>query len=192
MELDGLVFVTSNLGKLREAEAVLGCPLRHRALDIDELQSLDLETVVRHKARSAHARIGEPVLVEDTSLELAGLAGFPGPLIRWLLATVGPAGICRIAHCFGDPRATVRCVVCASNGDEEVMGRGTVHGMIAESARGQRGFGWDSTFIPDDGGGRTYGEMEECEKNAISHRRRAFEALRDALASRNEAPGSGA
>lgn len=190
MELDGLIFVTSNLGKLREAEAVLGCTLRHRALDIDELQSLDLETVVRHKARSAHARLGEPVMVEDTSLELAGLAGFPGPLIRWLLATVGPVGICRLATCFGDPRATVRCVVCASNGEEEVIGHGVVHGMIAESARGQRGFGWDSTFIPDDGGGRTYAEMEESEKNAISHRRRAFEALRDALSSRGETPAT--
>ena len=183
MELDGLIFVTSNLGKLREAEKVLGCSLRHRALDIDEVQSLDLETVVRHKARSAHGRLGEPVMVEDTSLELAGLAGFPGPLIRWLLATVGPAGISRMAHCFGDPRATVRCVVCACNGEDEVIGDGTVHGMIAESARGQRGFGWDSAFIPDDGDGRTYAEMDESEKNAISHRRRAFEALRDALAS---------
>jgi non-canonical purine NTP pyrophosphatase (RdgB/HAM1 family) len=188
MELDGLIFVTSNLGKLREAEAVLGCTLRHRALDIDELQSLDLETVVRHKARSAHARIGEPVMVEDTSLELAGMAGFPGPLVRWLLATVGPAGICRIAHCFGDPRATVRCVVCACNGEDEVLGHGIVHGTIAASPRGQRGFGWDSTFIPDDGDGRTYGQMEESEKNAVSHRRRAFEALRDSLASRDGAP----
>ena len=182
MELGGLVFVTSSLGKLREAEAVLGCSLRHRALDIDELQSLDIETVVRHKARLAHARIAEPVMVEDTALELAGLAGFPGPLIRWLLSTVGPAGICRMAHCFGDPRATVRCVVCACDGDDEIVGHGVVHGVIAESARGRHGFGWDSTFIPDDGDGRTYAEMEESEKNAISHRRRAFEAFRDALA----------
>ena len=72
MRLDELVFVTSNLGKLREAEAVLGCKLNHRALDIDEVQSLDLEEVVRHKAASAYGRLGSPVLVEDTSLELAG------------------------------------------------------------------------------------------------------------------------
>jgi XTP/dITP diphosphohydrolase len=190
MRLDELVFVTSNLGKLREAEAVLHCTLRHRALDVDEIQSLDIEEVVRHKAAAAHRALGDPVLVEDTSLELAGLAGFPGPLIRWLLTSVGPAGICRIAHSFDDPRATVRCVACACNGAEEVVGHGVVRGVIAETARGRRGFGWDSTFIPDDGDGRTYGEMDELEKNAISHRRRAFEALRDALAAPSEGLGS--
>jgi non-canonical purine NTP pyrophosphatase (RdgB/HAM1 family) len=184
MRLDELVFVTSNLGKLREAESVLGCKLNHRALEIEEMQSLDLEEVVRRKAATAHRRLGVPVLVEDTSLELAGLEGFPGPLVRWMLASVGPAGICRIAHSFDDPRATVRCVACASDGNEEVIGHGLVHGSIAPRVRGRRGFGWDSTFIPDDGDGRTYAEMEEAEKNTISHRRRAFEALREALKTR--------
>jgi non-canonical purine NTP pyrophosphatase (RdgB/HAM1 family) len=184
MRLDGLVFVTSNLGKLSEAEAVLDCKLDHRALDIDEVQSLDLEEVVRHKAAAAFERIGDPVLVEDTALELAGLGGFPGPLIRWLLASVGPTGICRIAHCFGEARATVRCVACASDGSEEVIGVGEIEGVIADAPRGRRGFGWDSTFVPDGGGGRTFAEMEEAEKNAISHRRRAFEALRDSLRGR--------
>jgi non-canonical purine NTP pyrophosphatase (RdgB/HAM1 family) len=183
MKLDELVFVSSNLSKLREAEAVLGCKLDHRALEIEELQSLDIEEVVRHKAVTAHSRLGVPVLVEDTSLELAGLDGFPGPLVRWMLASVGPSGICRIAHCFDDPRATVRCVVCAFDGNDEVSGIGVVQGRIAQRVRGRRGFGWDSTFVPDDGDGRTYAEMEEGEKNAISHRRRAFEALREALGS---------
>jgi non-canonical purine NTP pyrophosphatase (RdgB/HAM1 family) len=182
MRLPELVFVTSSLGKLREAEAVLGRRLRHHALELEELQSLDLETVVRHKAAAAHRQLGVPVLVEDTSLELAALGGFPGPLIRWLLATAGPAGICRIAGCFEDQRATVRCVCCATDGSRQVLGVGVVHGRIADAVRGERGFGWDGTFIPDDGDGRTYGEMEEPEKNAISHRRRAFEALREALA----------
>jgi non-canonical purine NTP pyrophosphatase (RdgB/HAM1 family) len=176
-----LVFVTSNLGKLREAEAVLGCKLDHRALEIDELQSLDLDTVVRCKAVAAHQRLGGAVLVEDTSLELAGMDGFPGPLIRWLLTSVGPDGICRIAHCFGDPQATVRCLTCATDGTDEVLGNGVVQGVIAPEPRGRRGFGWDATFIPDEGDGRTFAEMEENEKNAISHRRRAFDALRDAL-----------
>jgi len=181
MRLDQLVFVTSNLGKLREAEAVLGCKLDHHALEIDELQSLDLEHVVRHKAAEAFRRLDAPVLVEDTSLELAGMGGFPGPLIRWLLTSVGPAGICKLARCFEDRAATVRCVVVASDGAEEVSGVGVVRGTIARSARGRRGFGWDSAFIPEAGDGRTFAEMDEIEKNAISHRRLAFEALRDAL-----------
>jgi non-canonical purine NTP pyrophosphatase (RdgB/HAM1 family) len=181
MRLDELVFVTSNLNKLREAEAVLGCALSHHALDIDEIQSLDLVEVVRHKAAAAHRRLGRPVLVEDTSLELAGLGGFPGPLVRWLLATIGAAGISVLADSFGDRRATARCVVCATDGVEEVLGEGAVHGTVAHGVRGRRGFGWDVGVVPDGGDGRTFAEMEAAEKNAISHRRQAFEALRAAL-----------
>ncbi len=182
MRLDDLVFVTSNDGKLREAEAVLGRSLDHRGLDLPELQTLDLEEVVRDKARAAWKQLKRPVLVEDTSLELAGLGGFPGPLIRWLLASVGPEGICRIAGCFDDRRATARCLICATDGSVDVFGEGVVEGTIAPSPRGAGGFGWDSAFIPADGGGRSYGEMSEEEKNLISHRYKAFVALRNALA----------
>ncbi len=181
MILDDFVFVTSNLGKLREAEAVLGCTIDHRALDLVEIQSLDLVEVVRDKAARAWQQLGRPVLVEDTGLELDGLGGFPGPLVRWLLVSVGPVGICRIAQCFADPRATARCLVCATDGSTEVFGEGIVQGTIATEPRGESGFGWDTAFIPDDGDGRTYGEMTDDEKNLISHRRKAFLALRDAL-----------
>ncbi len=183
MRLDDLVFVTSNLDKLHEAEAVLGRKLDHQVLDLPEIQSLALEQVVRAKAVAAWERLRRPVLVEDTSLELVGLDGFPGPLIRWLLVSVGPEGICRIAHAFANPRAVARCLVCASDGASEVFGEGSVRGVIAASPRGSRGFGWDSTFIPEEGDERTFGEMEIAEKNTISHRRKAFEALREALAS---------
>lgn len=181
MLLEDLVFVTSNLGKLREAEAVLGHAFDHRGLDLPELQSLDLEEIVRGKARMAWQRLEKPVLVEDTGLELAGLGGFPGPLVRWLLVSVGAAGICRIANCFGDSRATARCLVCATDGSAEIVGEGVVEGTIAGEPTGRSGFGWDSAFIPNGGDGRTYGEMTEDEKNLISHRRRAFVALREAL-----------
>ena len=182
MRFDDLVFVTSNPGKLREAEAVLGRSLDHSGLELPELQTLDLEEVVRAKAKAAWERLGRPVLVEDTGLELAGLGGFPGPLVRWLLTSVGPEGICRIAECFEDPRVTARCLVCATDGSAEVFGEGIVEGTIARAPRGEGGFGWDSVFVPTDGGDRSYGEMSEEEKNRISHRHKAFIALRDALA----------
>jgi non-canonical purine NTP pyrophosphatase (RdgB/HAM1 family) len=181
MDLCDLVFVTSNLSKLSEAEEVLGVKLKHHALDLPEVQSLDIEEVVHAKARAAVERLGMPVLVEDTSLELAGLGGFPGPLVRWLLSSVGPSGICRIVNTFKDRRATARCLACAANGVTEVHGLGVVHGTIASTPRGRRGFGWDSTFIADDADGLTYAEMSKSAKNQISHRRRALEDLRAAM-----------
>lgn len=181
MNLDELVFVTTNDGKRREAEAVLGIALSHRGVDLLEPQSLDLHEVVRYKAEAAFAVVGQPVLVEDTSLELLGLGGFPGPLIKWFLGSVGAEGVAIAAHAFGDARAVARCLTCASDGDEAITGEGVVLGSIATAPRGTGGFGWDSVFIPDDGDGRTYGEMTDDEKNAISHRQKAFVALRDAL-----------
>lgn len=181
MNLDELVFVTSNEGKRREAEAVLGRGLSHRDLDLVEPQTLDLHEVVRCKATAAFEAIRAPVLVEDTALELLGLGGFPGPLIRWLLASVGPDGICRMADAFGDRRAVARCVTFATDGMETATGEGVVLGTIADQPRGTGGFGWDSTFVPEGGDGRTFAEMTDEEKNTISHRRKAFLALRDAL-----------
>jgi non-canonical purine NTP pyrophosphatase (RdgB/HAM1 family) len=181
VNIAGLIFVTSNEGKRREAEEVLGVALSHRDLDLVEPQTLNVHEVVRFKVAAAFDAIGQPVLVEDTALELLGLGGFPGPLIRWLLASIGPGGISRLVHSFGDPRAVARCVTCASDGRDAVIGEGVVLGTIATEPRGTGGFGWDSVFIPDDGDGRTYGEMSDDEKNAISHRRKAFVALRNEL-----------
>lgn len=181
MRLAELVFVTSNAGKLREAEAVLGVQLDHQGLDLPELQSLDLEEVVRHKARTAFDRLRRPVLVEDTALELAGMRGFPGPLVRFLLDSVGPEGISRLSACFGDAGATARCIAAAADGEETVLGLGAVAGEIAASPRGGHGFGWDSVFVPQAGDGRTYAEMDGETKNAISHRRLALQDLRRAL-----------
>jgi len=183
MKLEELVFVTSNLGKLREAEAVLGVRLDHRALDLPEIQSLDLEEIVSNKAAIAFERIKRPVLVEDTSLELVGLGGFPGPLVRWLLTSVGADGICKICKTFGDANAVVRCIACASDGNKDILGVGVVEGRITLCPRGTFGFGWDSAFMPNlpkshPSHGCTYAEIEDKEKNQISHRKKAFDALR--------------
>jgi non-canonical purine NTP pyrophosphatase (RdgB/HAM1 family) len=182
VRLEDLIFVTSNSGKLREAQEVLGVELEHLDLDLPEIQSLDLVEVVRHKAAAAHQSLGRPVLVEDTSLEIRGLDGFPGPLVRWLLVSVGAAGIGRLAGAFGDTRAVARCIACAFGGGLEVMGEGEIPGLIVGAPRGRQGFGWDPVFAPDGGGGRTFAEMAPAEKNEVSHRRLAFEALRARLA----------
>jgi XTP/dITP diphosphohydrolase len=57
---------------------------------------------------------------------------------------------------------------------------GTVEGLLALHPRGTSGFGWDAVFVPK-GEGRTFGEMTPAEKDAFSHRRRAWELLRERL-----------
>ena len=52
--------------------------------------------------------------------------------------------------------------------------------LLSLRPRGQAGFGWDAIFVPQ-GEGRTFGEMSAAEKDARSHRRKAWELLRDRL-----------
>jgi XTP/dITP diphosphohydrolase len=62
-------------------------------------------------------------------------------------------------------------------GRDEVVVRGTVEGVVADAPRGQGGFGYDPIVVPVEGDGRTFAEMSEAEKHALSHRGRAFRAL---------------
>jgi XTP/dITP diphosphohydrolase len=65
----------------------------------------------------------------------------------------------------------------------EVVAEGAVEGIIASEARGDRGFGYDPVFIPNEGDGRTFAEMTASEKHRMSHRGRAFRMLADRLQS---------
>jgi non-canonical purine NTP pyrophosphatase (RdgB/HAM1 family) len=182
--LRGLVFVTSSADKHREAEGILGFALEREHLDLAEPQGLDVVTVARGKARAAHRLVGRPVLVEDTSLELSALGGFPGPLVRWLLEAAGPAAIARILDAFPDRGARARCAALVWDGQREWLGLGAVSGVIVREPHGTQGFGWDVVFAPEWGGGRTYAELAPDEKNARSHRALALHNLREQLQER--------
>jgi XTP/dITP diphosphohydrolase len=81
---------------------------------------------------------------------------------------------------FDDREACAVCVVAVFDGREIRMARGEIQGSIADHVRGNNGFGWDVIFIPE-GYENTYAEMKPSEKNAISHRRQAFESLKKYL-----------
>lgn len=186
--LTQVVFVTSSAPKHREAEAILGIPLTRQHLDLVEPQSLNVLEVARRKAQLAHFMLHQAVLVEDTSLELRALGGFPGPLVRWLLDAAGPESVARILDGYQDRHATARCVALLFDGSREWIGEGTVQGSIVETPRGASGFGWDVVFAPAWGDGRTYAEMSPDEKNARSHRALAFRSLARQLPGANLTP----
>lgn len=146
-----------------------------------EIQSLDLDEVLRHKLAGALAVLGAPVVVEETGLELAALNGFPGPLVKWMLEAIGPEEIARTALALGDPHARAVCLLAWSDGETTVVGRGESSGELVLPVRGTAGFGWDPVFRPD-GDSRTYGEMTDAEKDAIGHRGRAWRDLLSQLA----------
>jgi len=174
-------FVTGNPNKVREACEILSLDLEPVQVDgLVEIQSPDLDVVVRHKALQAYSALNCPVMVEDSGLLFHAWNGLPGALVKWFEETVGCEGMLKMVEGFPDRGATAVCCFAVYDGKNIMVARGDVRGTIADSIRGQNGFGWDVIFVPE-GHERTYGEMASQEKNAISHRKQALDELKEVL-----------
>lgn len=175
------VFVSGNAGKLRELARILSFAPESAPLELPELQSLDLEEILRAKAAAAWERLRRPVVVEDVGLSLSGLNGFPGPLVKWMLAALGPEGIARAALATGDAGARAVCGLAYRDGEEMRLFEGSCDGTLVLPGRGELGFGWDPVFLPA-GEELTYGELPAATKDRIGHRGKAWRAFLAALA----------
>ncbi|HEY4488904.1 MAG TPA: non-canonical purine NTP pyrophosphatase [Candidatus Paceibacterota bacterium] len=143
-----VVFITGNQKKADYLGELLGHSIDHVKIDLDEIQSLDLREVVKHKLHQAYAEVNRPVLVEDVALEFTALGRLPGTLIRWFLEELSHEGMCRLLD--GKARgATARCVFGYYDGKTETYFEGGMEGSIPEKPSGDKGYGWDPVFIPE-------------------------------------------
>ena len=175
---------TSSDDKYREAREVLaefGVELGRIDAGKVEIQADDPAEIVEFSLRLLEDD-GLAVVMEDAGIFIECLGGFPGPYSSYVLERLGNQGILKLMEGVEDRRAHYQSAVAIRRGDEVECFRGYVRGSIAKSERGTGGFGYDPIFIPDEGDGRTFGEMTEEEKNAISHRARAFRSLAEWLA----------
>ena len=172
---------TTNRNKLEEFRRILpDYEIVGKKLEIEEIQSLDPYKVVRHKAIEAFkANDHNPILVEETSLELHGLGGRPGTYIKDFCEEAEMRRMIAERWLSGrDRRALARVLIAFYDGGEVQIREGITAGTIAESLRGMNGFGWDDMFIPE-GHARTFAEMSDGLKDDHNMRRKALEALRD-------------
>ena len=176
-------FVTSNANKAEEARRLLGVAIEPVRDVVEEIQAATLEEIVVAKLQRARERFDAPLLVEDVSLGLDALGGFPGPYIKWLLEAAGGAGVASIARTLESRHAAARCALALWDGQSTSIFVGETSGEILVEPRGRGGFGWDAWFLPS-GSEKSYAEMSASEKDEISHRGRAFGLLRRHLASR--------
>ncbi len=172
--------VTGNSGKVRELQAMAMGKLEFTMhdLDIDEIQSLDLEEIVKDKARKAYRQIKAPVVVDDVSAGLTSLKGLPGPFIKFFNRILGGDALYQLAKSAQDT-VTITCIAAYYDGKQYVLGTGTIKGTTVVP-RGENGFGFDSVIIPE-GHHITMAEMSDEEKILISHRGRAFRSLLEKL-----------
>ena len=144
----------------------------------------------RLKAAALCAATGMPAVADDTGLEVDALDGAPGVDAAHYAGegcTYAENRSKLLAEMAGvsDRRAAFKTVAIVVWPDgSELHVEGVCPGVITTDERGEVGFGYDSVFQPDEGGGATFAEMGVEAKNAISHRGRAFRALLDALAQR--------
>jgi len=192
-----LVCASANPDKVAELAEVLsteGIRLLPRPAGLADVveDGSTLAANARLKAMAVAAAAGRPAVADDTGLEVDALGGAPGVRtarfagddatyadnVRHLLARLAEVGAERPEQ----RRARFRTVVLVHWPDGgEVEAEGIVGGHIAAEPRGERGFGYDPVFVPDDGDGRTFAEMTGADKHALSHRGRALRALAAAL-----------
>ena len=184
---------SANPDKVREmAEILADCdvvldPRPAGVPDVDETAET-LEGNARLKAECIARSTGSAALADDTGLEVEALDGAPGVRsARYagepsdananttkLLTELQSIGAIEP----GARRARFRTVMLISWPDgTETIAEGVVNGTIADAPIGIGGFGYDPIFIPDEGDGRTFAQMEPSEKHAISHRGRALRSL---------------
>ncbi len=192
-----LLLATHNEHKRREFARLMPKPPGGQAWQLDVLTNdvtlppEDGETFAENalgKARAAAAATGERSLADDSGIAAAALAGAPGvrsaryagehasdeqnlaKLLREAPDGSAVEYVCAIAYV--DPTAAVERVF-----------EGRCAGTLSHEPRGDRGFGYDPAFVPDEGPvGLTMAQLSDEQKDSISHRGRAARALFEWLA----------
>jgi XTP/dITP diphosphohydrolase len=191
---------TKNEGKLVEMRAILaGSPLELETypayVDVAEGEKSYFENaLLKARALAAQLRdagISAAVLADDSGIEVEAMDNRPGVLSARYAGeeATWPERLGLMLHELRDAAQDDRdgrfvCVMALVLPDgEELTGRGIVEGTIAREAHGSAGFGYDPIFFFPPRG-CTFAELSAQEKNAVSHRRRAADALLAALQSR--------
>jgi XTP/dITP diphosphohydrolase len=182
-----LLLATGNAHKVAEIQGILGPGWRVSARDpeVEETGSTFEENALI-KARALAVATGELAVADDSGIEIDALGGGPGiHSARWTgEGDWIPRVLRELDGVAGEDRGCrYVCAAAAVYPDgAELVVRGTVEGLVADAPRGTGGFGYDPIVVPAEGDGRTFAEMTEAEKHALSHRGRAFRALAAKLA----------
>ena len=191
-----IAIASRNPGKIREIKQICAdWPVRWVVADeddrewpeVDETGQTYLDNALL-KAREVSRALAIACVADDSGIEVDALDGRPGPRsarfagneatdeenLLLLIESIRADGVLRTARYV--------CVAATAWPDgREIHAEAKCEGTLITQRRGSEGFGYDPVFVPLEGDGRTMAEMSPAEKDAISHRGRAFRALRNAL-----------
>ncbi len=188
-----IIFASNNKGKIRELKDILSSlgievvSQREAGFDIeaDETGTTFAEnSAIKAKAIYELAKI--PVLADDSGLCVDALDGQPGVYShRFAGENATDEEKCRYIleklENVSDEKRTARfiCNMCfIDENGREYHAEGKCEGKIGREEKGNNGFGYDPIFVV---GNRTLAELEEAEKNQISHRAEALKKMKEIL-----------
>ena len=188
-----LLLASSNEGKLREIREIMKgyeiLSLKDMNIDVDvEENGHSFEENALIKAREICKISGLATIADDSGLCVDYLDGAPGIYTARFAGDNkdNEANIQKLLTLMDGVEREKRgaafvaaAAVCFPDGCEEVV-RGECRGIIETEKHGNGGFGYDPVFFTESFG-RTFGELSDDEKNSISHRKSAFEKLKQKL-----------
>lgn len=203
-----LVLATRSTHKIGEIRKILEVVPSLRVLDLlevgveydtaeEDLEPYDtFEANAASKAAYFQRITGLPTVADDSGIEIDLLGGAPGVRSKRFAPDQGLEGLAldranneHLLASLGDAPLAERtgryvCVAVLNRGDPDdvTVMRGEAHGLILDAPRGSGGFGYDPLFY-DEELGKSFAEIAPSEKNARSHRGKAFRALAERLVS---------
>jgi len=180
-------FLSSNPHKIEEIVTILEpvdvevVPVSSK---IDEIQTADVQALVRDKCIKAFQEVGRPLFVEHTGLKIKALNDFPGGLTQIFWDTIQAD---RFSELFGNTRKSVvvaETLIGFCDGRCFHYFKGRVSGTIPQKPRGDRAFQWDCVFVPKNST-KTFAEMGPKKKNKISMRKKALDKFAKFLRERH-------
>jgi len=170
--------ITSNPGKVKEYQHAfeeLGIEMVHLRIPYDEVQTFELEEVVRKGMTDIKSKGINDFIIDDTGLFIDNLSGFPGVWSAFVQKTIGNKGILKLMDGVDDRGATFKCCIGCNINGKDIIVTGICDGIILKEEKGTEGFGYDPLFSHD--GRKSFAEISLDEKNRVSHRGNAVGLL---------------
>lgn len=169
-------FMSGNAHKIAEVQRILtpiGVDIVPVSKKIEELQTEDVESLVRDKLAKAFQAIGRPLFVEHTGLYLSGLNGLPAGLTQMFWDRLQADRFADLVAGLGDAKVTAKTILGYCDGHKIHIFEGAIDGTVPRKPAGPSDFQWDCVFVPN-GSTQTFAEMGVA-KDVISMRRKALD-----------------
>ena len=185
-----IVIASGNVGKIKEAQEILNeykiIPMKELGITVDveeDEETFEGNAIKKAETIAKHLN-GRMCIADDSGIKIEYLNGFPGVHTkRWHTGTDRERNLAIIEKLKDVPKEKRKIkfitALAISDGENTISVTATIEGYVAENIRGKNGFGFDEIFELENG--KTLAEISQEEKNEISARKKALEALKNSV-----------